>query len=161
MFRQRYFRMPVIALLISALLFPCMALSAYIDNGDGTITDTLTNLRWQKGNAQRSWYLSLRYCEELELGGYTDWRPPNIRELESIVDYGLIAPAINPIFTCGPEDYYWSSTTANFSTRDVWVVDFQYGYSNTYYKGTNLFRIRCVRGGLPNCGPFLYLLLLE
>lgn len=153
----------MIVLLISGLLFPpCLALAAYIDNGDDTIMDTLTGLMWQKGNSQRSWYLSLQYCEELTLGGYTDWRLPNIRELNSIVDYGRLAPAINPIFTCGPQDYFWSSTTVNFSTRNVWVVQFEYGYDRSdFYKGSNNFKVRCVRRGLPVSGPFLYLLLVE
>jgi hypothetical protein len=56
------------------------------------------------------WCNALAYCEDLELGGHDDWRLPNVRELQSILDYGRSSPAIDPIFGALPS-FYWSSTS--------------------------------------------------
>jgi len=105
--------------------------NAYVDNGDGTITDNATGLMWMKNDngAAISWENALSYAEGLEYAGYTDWRLPNAKELQSIVDYTRSpattnSAAIDPLFNCtqiineaGEADYpfYWSSTT--FSTE--------------------------------------------
>ena len=49
------------------------------------------------------WENSLSYAENLELAGYDDWRLPNAKELQSIVDYNRSisatnSAAIDPIF---------------------------------------------------------------
>lgn len=99
----------------------------FIDNGDGTISDLATGLMWQKSDdgERRDWEESLLYAENLELGGYDDWRLPNIKELQSIVDYTRSpttsnSPAIDPLFESteiddpngngGTYGYYWSSS---------------------------------------------------
>lgn len=98
-----------------------------IDNGDGTISDLATGFMWQKTDdgTSRDWSESLRYAENLELANKTDWRLPNAKELQSIVDYTRSpqttnSPAINPIFECSEitdsngnknYPYYWTSTT--------------------------------------------------
>ena len=95
--------------------------------GDGTITDTATGLTWQQADSTKgmNWEEALEYAENLTLGGYDDWRLPNAKELQSIVDYSRSpetsnSPAIDPIFKTsaiknegGEKDYpyYWSSTT--------------------------------------------------
>lgn len=98
-----------------------------VDNGDGTITDNATGLMWQQtddGEA-RDWQEALAYAESSTQAGYSDWRLPNAKELQSIVDYSRSpessqSPAINPLFECcviGKSDgdnqypYYWTSTT--------------------------------------------------
>jgi hypothetical protein len=99
----------------------------FVDNGDGTITDQSTGLMWQKDdNGQGSlWKDALSYGENLELAGYSDWRLPNAKELQSIIDYTRCpdttdSAAIDPIFDIssitnegGEEDYpyFWTSTT--------------------------------------------------
>lgn len=98
-----------------------------IDNGDGTITDLATGLMWQKADdgESRDWEDALKYAEELELAGYDDWRLPNGKELQSIVDYSRSpqatdSAAIDPLFELteitdpsGDSNYgfYWSSST--------------------------------------------------
>jgi len=63
---------------------------SYTDNGNGTITDNVTGLTWQKedDNIERAWDNANTYCDDLTLGGYSDWRLPSDMELMSIVNYG-------------------------------------------------------------------------
>ncbi len=59
------------------------------DNGDGTVTDLATGLMWMQDDSGygMEWQDALAYCEDLEYAGHTDWRLPNAKELQSIVDY--------------------------------------------------------------------------
>ena len=122
--------------------------NSYVENGDGTITDNSTGLMWmQDDNGEGvDWSASLAYAEGSEFGGYSDWRLPNVKELQGIVDYGYspsatdaakVGPAIDPMFSCTPiineagnDDYgyYWTSTSANFTSGDpyyyAWYVAF-------------------------------------
>ena len=98
------------------------------DNGDGTISDHATALMWQQADDDQvyDWEGALSYAEALELGGYDDWRLPNAKELQSIVDYSRSpqsagSPAIDPLFHTtsmtdpdgnpGQYPYFWSGTT--------------------------------------------------
>jgi len=103
------------------------------DNGDGTITDAATGLTWMQADSGvgLNWEEALAYCESLDTAGYDDWRLPNAKELQSIVDYGRSpdttgSAAIDSLFNvttitneAGQTDYpfYWSSTThVNWTT---------------------------------------------
>lgn len=103
------------------------------DNGDKTITDSATGLMWQQEDAQSTDFdNAVSTCESLELAGHTDWRLPNTKELQSIVDYTrspdtTSSAAIDSKFTAtsftneeGVTDYwyYWNSTTHLDSTGD-------------------------------------------
>ncbi|MBU2940797.1 DUF1566 domain-containing protein [Lacinutrix sp. C3R15] len=100
----------------------------FIDNGDGTVSDYATGLMWQKADdgKARDWEASLAYSEDLELAGHTDWRLPNAKELQSIVEYSRSpqttnSPAIDPVFSTteikdpegksGQYPFFWTSTT--------------------------------------------------
>jgi len=99
----------------------------FIDNGDETISDNATGLMWMKSDIGEgvNWETALAYAEGSEFAGYSDWRLPNVKELQSIVDYSRSpgttnSPAIDPVFNCteitneaGEIDYpsYWSGTT--------------------------------------------------
>lgn len=99
----------------------------FVDNGDGTITDNATGLTWQKADSGKgmNWQQALDYAENLEQAGHNDWRLPNAKELQSIVDYTRCpditnSAAIDPIFEVTPiknEDgqkdypYYWTGTS--------------------------------------------------
>jgi hypothetical protein len=63
----------------------------YTDNGDGTITDNLTQLVWQKvpNTTAFTWEQAIAYAEGLTIGGATDWRLPNIKELQSLNNESL------------------------------------------------------------------------
>jgi hypothetical protein len=99
----------------------------FVDNGNGTITDNATGLMWMQNDNGTGviWEDALSYAENLTYAGYSDWRLPDTKELQSIVDYtrspaATNSAAINPIFNCtritnegGAMDYpwYWSNTT--------------------------------------------------
>lgn len=119
------------------------------DNGTGTITDMITNLVWQKHDqgAAAAWEDAIKRCEELTLGGFSDWRLPNIKELRSIVDSRTYAPAaFIPYFPGTRTDSYWSSTTYAANPASAWLVNFWHGEVDASSKGTAFF-VRCVRGG--------------
>lgn len=100
----------------------------FVDNGDGTVSDLATGLMWQKTDDGKScnWEQALARAETLELADYTDWRLPNAKELQSIVDYSRSpqttnSPAIDTLFEtteildpngdAGHYPYFWTSTT--------------------------------------------------
>lgn len=109
----------------------------YTDNGDGTITDKATGLMWSRDDSGMglSWPEALAWVEEQNQArylGYNDWRLPNVKELQSIVDYTRSpdtsgSAAIDAVFNVttivnekGQTDYpyFWSSTThANWTDR--------------------------------------------
>jgi len=142
------------------ILFSWMIVLVYAEadftrDNEQIVTDNITNLQWQDDNdaktVTKSWVDAISYCEELTLGGYTDWRLPNINELKIIIDRTKKNPEIALSFqntnTDSPEDdYYWSSTTYDDYRGDAWVVDFSYGYVNYYAKDSSYY-VRCVRAG--------------
>ncbi len=104
------------------------------NNGDGTITDNATGLMWSKTDNGEAilWEDALNYAENATLSGYDDWRLPNTKELQSIVDYTRSpattnSAAIDPAFECSEitdegastnYPFYWSSTThANYTNE--------------------------------------------
>jgi len=124
--------------------------AAFVDNGDGTVTDTSTGLRWQQatGNngVEMTWKAALAYCENLSLAGFTDWRLPTIKELSSLVDLSSSSPTTDPNFRDTKSDYYWSSSTYANYTRFAWYVDFGNGTGYNYLKSDRHY-VRAVRGG--------------
>jgi len=86
------------------------------DDTNKVVTDTVRHLMWQDDDAARTthtdWEGALDYCEDLVMGGYDDWRMPNVHEFESIVDKSRTNPAIDTIFQSGYLGEYWTSTTA-------------------------------------------------
>lgn len=58
---------------------------SYTDNGDGTITDNVTGLMWQKDPGEKmTWEEAAAMVKDFELAGYKDWRLPTIKELYSV-----------------------------------------------------------------------------
>ncbi len=118
------------------------------------VTDAITQLQWQDNEvvktAKGTWAEAIDYCEnQLALGGYDDWRLPNIKELNSIKDRTWFDPAIDTgTFVNAFSSYYWSSTTDASSSYIAWHADFKGGgsFSQYGYKDSN-FYMRCVRGG--------------
>ena len=125
----------------------CPAEGRFVDNGNGTVSDTCTGLMWQQPTAPgAAWCQALEYCENLSLAGHDDWRLPNVRELQSIVDYGRYNPSIDPVFGALGPFYYWSSTAFDISPDRAWVVNFDYGGVSYDDKGSAIY-VRAVRSG--------------
>ena len=110
----------------------------YIDDEDGTVTDTKTGLMWTKKDSYADlgkcldWNKSRSYVSSLTTGGYNDWRMPTVEELKSIYEksknnktYSGDTIHSDPIFASGGGHYYWSSETKGSSrAREVF---FHYG----------------------------------
>ena len=112
----------------------------FVDHGDPTITDNATGLMWAQDDSGVgfTWEAALAWVEQKNAEGYlgySDWRLPNAKALQSIVDYTRApdttdSAAIDPLFNvtsitneAGQTDYpsYWSSTThANQRRRLAW-----------------------------------------
>jgi hypothetical protein len=122
----------------------------YADNGDGTITDRSTGLMWEKQSDDGSIHdrdLRDRFVGDkipelnaAAFAGHTDWRVPNVRELESIRDYGHPRDVIAHAFlgacragctvttcSCFQRAFYWSSTLTARDPFDAWLVGFRFG----------------------------------
>jgi len=116
-------------------------------NGDSTVTDMRTGLMWSvKTNERLNWKNALKYCEELEVSGLTDWRLPTKEELSSIVDYTKYYPAIDRKYFNNLSAFYWSSTSYAYRTGRAWGVHFDDGHDRYYAKDSSYF-VRAVRGG--------------
>jgi hypothetical protein len=119
--------------------------------GDSLIAlDPVTGLYWQRQGPPTllSIQQALRYCEDLELGEFDDWRVPTLVELESIVDHAKAYPAIDlERFPETDSSTYW--TTSGQVGPDggyLWRVDFYYGESALYDpRQWNEDYVRCVR----------------
>ncbi len=143
----------------------------FTDNGNGTITDNLTCLIWDKNAnrfGQRNWSTALSDCNTLsdassdltDSSGAGDWRLPNVRELQSLIHYGFVDPALPNTAGTGQHgeggdtfnnvpspSFYWSSTTLASDTVDAWGVTFFRGFVvSGGGKGFSSF-VWCVRGG--------------
>ena len=128
----------------------------FTDLVNGTVTDNLTGLMWVKAPLSLSgnsgtmpWNSAIDFCNGLTHSGHSDWRLPNVRELQSLLDYGRIFPALpagHP-FTDVRTDYDWSTSTSAGSILTVaWYVELNVG--SVYYDSkTNACYVWPVRAG--------------
>jgi hypothetical protein len=146
---------------------------AYTDNGDGTISDLNTGLMWEKKSDDGSIHdkdtaytwdnafaVHVAGLNSAVFAGHTDWRLPNVKELQSIVDYERWSPSVDPVFhtsclpactvtscSCTASLNYWSSATVAYSPGFAWLVYF-YGGDVLYDAKGGGYSVRAVRGGL-------------
>jgi len=148
----------------------------FTNNDDGTVTDNLTGLIWLKdascsalpntnSNGMAPWNNAILAAAALADGtcGLTDgslagdWRLPNTKELQSLIDYGFENPALSNTagtvrwssgdpFTDVQSDSYWSSTTNAVSTDLAWWVSLHGGRVESTSKSYNTY-VWPVRGG--------------
>ncbi len=138
------------------------------DNGDGMVRDRLTGLIWMKNAncfGQRAWADALSDCNTLADGscgltdgsGAGDWGLANIKELQSLVHYGVWGPALpntagtgqwteGDPFTGVQASYYWSSTSHANVTSNAWDIYIFYGHVSDIGKSSSRY-VWCVRGG--------------
>jgi len=127
------------------------------DNGNGTITDNATGLVWQKCSMGQTndatcsgaattadWTTALSYCENLTLGGRSDWRFPSATELRGLVDETRNSPVVNPaFFPSTPSSYYSTATTSASGGGSMVYISMGTGRMNAHLK-SNAYSVRCV-----------------
>jgi len=96
------------------------------------------------GKFERAYDEAVKYCENLNFAGYSDWRLPRIDELISITDKTKFSPAINSAFKYVRSDFYWSSTKFADGSSRAWFVHFKNDYGDWSGISDRLFA-RCVR----------------
>ncbi len=124
---------------------PSYGMNQYASNGDGTITDRATGLMWARpdSGAGMNWQDALAWVQTKNAArtlGYNDWRMPDAKELQSLVDYTRApkatevsrrGPAIDPLFDIsaitdegGGANYpfYWAGTTHLDNNGGVYVA---------------------------------------
>jgi len=131
------------------------------DNNDGTISDTVNGLVWQKCNmgetfnnvtllcqglaTTSTWQVGLSYCNALSWGGRTNWRMPSLNEIFSLIDFTQITPATRTLYfptAVAGSNYLSSTTNASFPSAMQYVY-FTEGIINNQPK-TSTYNARCV-----------------
>lgn len=128
------------------------SVSHFTDNGDGTVTDHFTGLVWQRNGSPdtMTWEQALQYGGGMSLGGRTDWRVPNVKELQSLNDVRLALPSFDRTFFPGVSSgSYWSSTSMHLTPSVAWDINADYGIVS-YHDKTVQEHVLLVRGGLDN-----------
>lgn len=141
-------------------------ISRFTDNGDGTITDSLTGLMWLKDAGCfgfRHWESAVGVvshfnsapddynCEDYS-GGYSDWVLPNINEIESLLNAEEASNGgwLESQGFVDIQAQYWSSTTHAEFTEQAWY--FGTGGSIAYSSKTPTnFRVWPVRSTSSFC----------
>ena len=141
----------------------------FTDNGNGTVTDNLTGLIWLK-NANclglKAWAQALNDCNTLAHGDCDltdgssagDWRLANVKELQSLIHYGFVEPALadtagtgqwsdDDPFSDVPCNAFWSSTPLKDYVDYAFVVDVCYGWVGNLAEKSDYYYAWPVRGG--------------
>ncbi|WP_406623243.1 IPTL-CTERM sorting domain-containing protein [Acidovorax sp. SDU_ACID1] len=156
-----------IAGFLAATLLASAWAAPFTDNGDGTVTDAATSLVWDRcawdqtgagcsGNpTPLTWAQALAAAQAANAGshkGHSDWRLPNIKELESLVRIdGAVGPYVDAVFSNhpppgSPSVTFWSSTHLAHSSVAAFYVGFGSGSVGYGAKFVSL-GVRLVRGG--------------
>ncbi|UCG05053.1 MAG: DUF1566 domain-containing protein [Desulfobacterales bacterium] len=118
----------------------------FIDNKNGTVTDSLTGLIWLKNTKcfrMIDWEGAMRAAKSLKDGdcgpdpalilsdgsSAGDWRLPTMNELCALIDYSRRNPALPPdqLFSDFPPGYYWSATVLDYHPGMAWIVYIESG----------------------------------
>lgn len=113
-----------------------------------TVYDAKTELSWQSSPSSQkfNWSNDQKHCNNLNYGGQSDWRLPNIYELKSLVDYTKYNPAIATSLINIDTNYLycWSSSKYVDDSSNAWRVYFFYGFDYWDSKSRKFLAL-CVR----------------
>jgi hypothetical protein len=101
-----------------------------------TVLDNRTGLLWQRdfGTGAETQAMATAYCDDLDVGGSTDWHLPRVDELICIVDPTVHNPALDPAFIGSAIEHFefWTSSPVlgdpNNATH-CWAVNFTAGHT--------------------------------
>jgi len=133
---------------------PLVREQSFTDNGDGSVTDNITHLLWQKqvDPTKRRWEGAVQYCEDLVLAGKNNWHLPTARELMDLTIPNQADPSINAaLFPDTPPGLFWTRSAPEGGgnvpegSYDYMVaVDFRFGdLESPLYKAEPCY-VRCV-----------------
>jgi hypothetical protein len=148
---------------------PQYGVNDFVDNGDGTITDRATGLMWSQADSGvgMDWQAALAWAQQRNRDhylGYSDWRLPDAKELQSIVDYTRSpatthSAAIDPVFSATPivdegggtnYPFYWTSTThAGGAVTGTYAAYVAFGEALGYMEappGSGIYQLMDVHG---------------
>ena len=125
----------------------------YINNANGTTTDTVTGLVWQRTDGGEMTIENARtYVTTLNLGGFTNWRLPTAHESFSILNMDKLNPAQDIVyFPSTSAEYWWTSDVQSNDANKIWATN-SGGGIGAHPKtetigagGTKKFHVRAVR----------------
>jgi hypothetical protein len=124
------------------------------DNGDGTVTDLVTGLMWQKTDGGEMTHEKAReHAQSLTLAGHDDWRLPGSMELFSLMNHAMHGPAMDTtIFTATEARYWWTDSPRADDSSKIWLVNTGGGIGahakaeTVSAGGERPVHVRCVRG---------------
>ena len=137
---------------------------SFKDNGDGTVTDQLTGLVWQKADGgEMTWGKAKDYAQALRLAGRQDWRLPTSMELFALTNQGMHGPAMDTsVFTRSEARYWWTNSPRADDPSKVWLVNSGGGIGahakteTVSAGGERPVHVRCVAGvSVTGTGPSL------
>lgn len=145
-------------------LLPSNPDAIYTIQTNGTVTDGRTGLMWKAcsegqiwssstcaGSASRfTWAQAMAKAKATSFAGYSDWRVPNIKELQTLVEECRVNPSINEtVFPSTVWSAFWSSSPAASSSSDAsWFVLFYGGDTSFGTVRSSVNYVRLVRAGM-------------
>jgi len=131
----------------SLLTAPGITSQRFMDNGDKTVTDNQTSLMWiSKDNGiPINWFDAVKYCDNLKVGGYFDWRMPTLPKLRS-----LFSPNkknqngyhLNKLITTTAQSCWSSETYGNSAGRFNFTHGKEYWLRKSYSGPTRVLAVR-------------------
>jgi len=126
-----------------------LAISGTLLMANSSKQDDQTGLIWQDNKEVAENNLNhdeaKKYCQDLEVDGFTDWRLPTVREAYTIVDLTQNRPALKNGFEIRDDGRYWTSTLfVKNPEKEAWYISMSYGEAEPYNK-SRIFHARCVR----------------
>ena len=153
---NRILKVFVLAMILYLVVFAAAAVGAgdrFVDNGDGTVTDTSTGLMWAQTDnmGHINWHDAKLYCENIILSEHNDWRMPTIEELQTLFDGSMdrheticghkVRSSPQVELSCG---LVWSSEVRSDSGRYP-VSALVYNFSKGYQYSARMSQYRGIR----------------